>query len=264
MYWSIDENKCVISELYVDGNNIINPWGIETADSFSFFSLEKGEGWRYKILKENYNFNENKYYAEIITKMKESEWKLVSKDILKDNKIIRYAELLTFKDGYFMDFVLRFRFKKKFISYVKINNKKYKHNNTNIYYQFPVNSVLLIGKNFKISISVLESIIPKKFQQVIYVKDAINEWVVHIRMIPIKWDKEVIKICTKWAGTKPLPQKISNFLLKNRWIKKQLWYRGEKKPYKCKLLKLINPCAFGMVKVEKNTKFMLHTSLEIR
>jgi hypothetical protein len=261
--WKIKNN--VIYELYFQNNNIIKPWGFETADSSAFFSLEKDVGWRYKKLLEEYKYGEIDNKAHIITQMKEGKWELFVNDkIINENTVIRKVEAITLEDSYFMDFVLRYRFKKEFIEYAKIADKIYYHNNTNIYYQYPVDRVFLKGKSFDINISIEDSIVPDKMQPVMYVRDNKDEWVVHIRMIPKKWDKEVIKICTRWAGTRPLPQKLSNVLLKWKWLRKQLWYRGERQPYKCRLFrKFINPCAFGMVKIKKGSKLMWKAKLEI-
>lgn len=260
--WKIDRN--VISELNVNSHNIIKPWGFETADSSSFFSLEKDIGWRYEKLSEQYNFDEKHNTAELITKMREGKWKLNIDDKLNNNQIIRYIEAITLEDSYFMDFVMRFRFKKEFIEYAEINNTRYTHKDTNVYYQFSVSKVFLKGKDFNIKLSILDSIVPAQMEPVMYIRDSRDEWVVHVRMIPRKWDKEVIKICTRWAGTRPLPQKLSNLLLKNDWLKKQLWYRGERKPYGCRLFRrFINPCAFGMVKVKKDSKLVWKVKLEV-
>ena len=40
MYFEVKENT--IAKLFCDEENIILPWGVETADDSSFFSLEKG------------------------------------------------------------------------------------------------------------------------------------------------------------------------------------------------------------------------------
>jgi hypothetical protein len=261
--WEIEKN--VISKLYVNNKNIIYPWGFETADSSAFYSLEDGFGYRYKTLKQNIKFNDKQYKAEIITNMKEGKWKLNIDDKIIDDKIIeRRVESITLENSFFMDFVMRFRFKKEFIEYAKIDNKIIYHKNTNIYYQYSVEEVFLKGKEFDIKIGIIDKIVPEKMQPVMYVRDNNDEWVVHVRMIPKKCDKEVIKICTRWAGTRPLPQKLSNVLLKWKWLRKQLWYRGEKQPYKCRLFrKFINPCAFGMVKIKKGSKLMWKAKLEI-
>lgn len=260
--WTIDKN--VIAELNYDGNNIINPWGFETADSSAFFSLEKGVGWRAKKLIEEYNCDDKTYQANVITQMEEGKWALNIDDRIYDNIIIRKVEAITLKDSIFMDFVMRFRFKKEFVEYVDIADKRYYHHDTNVYYQYPVNKVFLKGKGFGIEISILDKIVPAKMEPVIYVRDNRDEWVVHVRMIPREWDKEVIKICTAWAGTRPLPQFISRPLLSINSIKDALWYRGERNPFKSRIVrKLLNPAAFGMVSVPKDSKLMWHVKMEL-
>lgn len=261
--WKIEKN--VISKLYVNSKNIIYPWGFETADSSAFYSLEDGFGYRYKIITQDIEFSDKHYKAKIVTKMKEGKWELNIDDRISNNKTIeRKVEAITLEDSFFMDFVMRFRFKKEFIEYVKVADKVYYHNNTNVYYQYPVDKIFLKGKEFDIDLTVEDSIVPDKMQPVIYVRDNLDEWIVHIRMIPKEWDKEVIKICTRWAGTRPLPQKLSNILLKWKWLREQLWYRGERNPYKCRLFRrFINPCAFGMVKIEKDSKLMWKAILKI-
>ena len=43
--WTVNDG--VIKELRKGGENIIFPWGIETADTLGFFSLEKNVGYRH-------------------------------------------------------------------------------------------------------------------------------------------------------------------------------------------------------------------------
>lgn len=261
--WKISKN--VVAELYYHNQNIINPWGIETSDSSAFFSLEEGIGWRVKKLFEEYNFDEYNYKAHLITKMKEGMWELFVDDTIVENTVIRKAQLITLEDSIFMDFVVRFRFKKEFIEFAEIAGKRLYHNDSNIYYQYPVDNVYLQGKGFGIVISVIDKVVPEKMEPTMYVRDSKDEWVIHARMIPKNWDKEVIKICTKWAGTRSLPQFISKPLLSFKSIRKSLWYRGEKAPYKSRIIqKLLNPSAFGMVFIPKNTKIMWYLKLEIK
>jgi hypothetical protein len=264
MYWEIENG--VISKLFVQGENIINPWGFETADSSAFFSLEEGVGWRYQLLEKQINYDNKKFIANLEIKMKEGRWKLFIRDeIENENLLIRYVEAECLEDTVFMDFVMRFRFKKSFIDYALISNKKIYHNNTNIYYQYPVDNVLLKGSKFDVKINIVDSLVPLKMKPVMYVRDNHGEWVVHVRMIPKKADKEVIKICTKWASTRPLPQLLSNMLLKSPKLKKFLWYRGEFAPFNSNiLLKLFNPSAFPMVKIEKGSKLMWKVKVEIK
>lgn len=263
MKWEID-NK-VISKLFVQGKNIIEPWGIETADSSAFFSLEDGFGYRYKLLEENYAFDEKKYSAHIVNQMHEGQWQLdISDAIITGSQITRLAELTTFQDSFFMDFVMRFRFKKEFIKYAQISTDTFYHKNTNIYYQYPVDRVFLKGVDFDIQISVVDSLVPAGMTPTMYIRDSGSEWVVHVRMIPNQFDKKVIKICTAWAGTRPLPQQWSDYLLGFEKLHKALWYRGERFPYRNRLLKkILNPSAFGLVKIEKGNTLMWNVKIEI-
>lgn len=260
--WKIDKN--VIAELCYNNQNIINPWGFETADSSAFFSLEKGVGWRNKKLIEEYSYDDTAYQAKVITKMKEGKWELNIDEKINENIITRKVAALALQDSVFMDFVMRFRFKKEFIEYAEIAHKRYYHNDTNIYYQYPVDNIFIKGKGFDIKISVLDKIVPSKMEPVMYVRDNKDEWVVHVRMIPKEWDKEVIKICTVWAGTRPLPQIISKPLLSIESVKNALWYRGEQRPFKSRIVRrFLNPAAFGVVKVPKASQLMWHVKMVI-
>jgi hypothetical protein len=260
--WRIDKN--VIAELYHNGNNIINPWGFETADSSAFFSLEKGVGWRHQKLAEDYYSSDQTYNAKITTQMKEGKWELVIADHIQDNTIVRKVEAVTLKESVFMDFVMRFRFKKEFIEYAEIADHRYHHHDTNVYYQYPVDHVFLKGIAFNVKISVIDMIVPSKMESVIYVRDHEGEWVVHVRMVPREWDKEVIKLCTAWAETRPLPQWISKPLLRLSGIKEILWYRGERSPFKSWVIRRsFNPSAYGMVSLPKGERLMWHVKMDI-
>jgi len=260
--WKINNN--VISELYYNNQNIIKPWGFETADSSAFFSLEKNVGWRYKKLEEDYHFTDSKYEATVLTQMKEGKWELSIDEYILNETIIRKVEAKTLEDSFFMDFVMRYRFKKNIVEYAKIADKTIYHNDTNVYYQYPVDNILLKCKGFDIKLNILDKIVPENMEPVMYVRDNYDEWVVHVRMVPRKWDKEVIKICTSWAVTRPIPQFLSNFLLSFKKIKYELWYRGERKPFKNWLVrKFLNPAAFGMVKVKENTTLKWKVKMEI-
>ena len=262
MNWETENN--VISKLYVGGENIIYPWGFETADSSAFFSLEKGIGYRYEVLEEKYIFDEKNYHADLIVKMKEGQWKLTCNDkIINDNAIERKVELICLEDSYFMDFVIRFRFKKEFFDYVEIAGQRIFHKNTNVYHQYPTDHILLKGKKSNVKLSMLDSTVPSSMAPFMYARDKDNEWVVHVRMLPQKWDKEVIKLCNRWAQTRPIPQCLSRTLLHSKRLRQNMWYRGERLQFKNIILKRINPNAFPMVKISKGTTLMWHIKMEM-
>jgi len=263
MKWEIKNN--VISELIINNENIIKPWGFECADSSSFFSLEEGYGWRYNLVSKNYKFTNKHYDEKLIVDMKEGKWKLNVHDIINNNRnIVRFVRADCLEDTIFMDFVMRFRFKKQVIEYALISDKKILHKNSNIYHQYQVDQVFLEGEKYKINIEILDSFLPENMKSYIYVRDSKDEWVVHIRMLPKRYHKKVIKICKGWAKTRPLPQSLSNLLLKSKKIKNFLWYRGENRPKNNNIfLKLFNPSAFPMAKVKKGTKLMWKVRMNI-
>lgn len=260
--WEI--NKKVLTSLIYEGKNIVKPWGVETADSSAFFSLEDGFGYRYKVLKENYHQTATTYSGTLVVKMQEGCWKLNFKDIIENNKVRRKITLECLEDSYFMDFVLRFRVRKEFVAYALINNLKIKHQNSNVYYQYPVEEVYLKGSgNFDIKVSIVSKSVPAKMTPLMYVRDLNDEWITHVRMLPNSYDKEVIKLCNSWYQTQPIPMWMSKLLLKFKVIRKNLWYRGEFSRFKSKIWRFINPAAFPMVHLKKGTILMWEADFEI-
>ncbi|WP_312518527.1 hypothetical protein [Anaerospora sp.] len=263
LMWKISNH--VISELYVNGTNIIYPWGFETADSSAFFSLEAGVGWRHQCLKEFYDSSLDHFTANIVTQMKEGKWELNIADKIESlNQVTRFVEAQCHEESIFMDFVMRFRFKKEHFEFAQISGKKIYHKASNVYHQYPVNVVVLSGNQFDIKIKIMDSKVPSQMEPVMYVRDSDNEWVVHVRMLPKIYEKEVIKICTRWARTRPLPQPLSNLILKNKKLRNFLWYRGEVNPHNYNFpLKLFNPSAYPMCRLARGTKLMWKVSTEI-
>jgi hypothetical protein len=260
--WEI-KNR-VIHKLYWKGNNIISPWGFETADSSAFFSLEKNYGYRYEIISEEYEAYPEFYKGNLIIQMKEGKWELNFEDTIeKGNLVRRKATIKCLEDSYFMDFVLRFQIKKKLIEYSIIENKIIYHKDTNFYHQYPVKEVYLKGESEEFKISIINSDVPNGMIPMMYVRDREDVWIVHVRMLPTRYDKIVIKLCNNWFKTKPIPQFLSKIILLNKKVKQKLWYRGEKSRFKSKLWRFINPAAFPMVKLEKGTTLSWETEFKI-
>ncbi|MRS01739.1 hypothetical protein EG832_00690 [bacterium] len=260
--WKIEKN--VISELYLGNENLILPWGVETADSSAFFSLEQGVGWRHSRIDENYQWDDREYRARVTTKMKEGLWRLdVQDQVVGGDSLVRRCEIECLEDSVFMDFVMRFRFRKNFFEYAEIAGNRYVHNNTNIYYQFPVSSVYLKGHGFGVEIRINDALVPEQMTSCMYVRDYKDEWVVHARMLPTKPYKNVIKLCNRWTGTRPLPQFLSNMLLTSKSVKSALWYRSEHSPYQNKILRILNPNAFSMVKLPIGERLMWNISVRV-
>lgn len=257
MKWFIERGT--ISKLFKDGENIIYPWGFETADSSAFFSLEEGIGYRHEILEKSINTTDISFNAQYVVRMKEGLWKLeIEDEIHSSNRISRKAILTCLEKSCFMDFVLRFRFRKSFYPIAKIAGKEIPHKNSNIYHQYPVLEAALPPN---LHLRVVDYCNSKQLSPFMYVRDLNDEWIVHARMLPCKWNKEVIKLCNAWAKTKPLPQMISKPLLAVDPIRNALWYRPERKPFTNKILKRINPSAIPIATLAKGEILNWHVEV---
>ncbi len=256
--------KQVLCELFLDKNNIIFPWGFETSDSWSFYSMEDGLGYRYDEKVLNEKIEVNKYNRESEIYMREGSIDLKIEDHLEKNCIIRSAQSVCLEDTYLLDYVLRFRFKKRLFKYALIGNEKIEHKNQNIYHQYPVDCIRLVGEDLSLNIGIEESIVPDKMAPFMYVRDQKDEWVIHARMLPVTHDKTVIKLCNSWYKTKPIPSSVSKLILSSKRIKKYLMYRGEKGPYfKFPLMRFVNPNAFPLVFLKKDTQLKWKVRAEI-
>ncbi|MDO9182885.1 MAG: hypothetical protein Q7U04_10780 [Bacteriovorax sp.] len=259
--WKIADR--VISEIVISDLNLINKWGVETADSWSFFSLEKDIGYRYQVKEYSEVVTENKFNSFSHIKMKEGEWILEVIDELKDNKITRKAKVVCLEDSYFMDFVIRFRFKAQFFTKAFIAGHELVHSKSNIYHQYPVNEAQLDGLNYSAKFKLINSQCLGKFKPHLYVRDHLDEWVVHARMIPTVEDKNIIKLCSRYFRTSPLPQVISNFILSFPLIKKYLWFRAEHTPYKTRFARFFSPNAFPLVQLKKGQEIFWEVEVEL-
>jgi len=257
--WEID--KGVIKSLHVKGENIIFPWGVETADSSGFYSLEHNVGYRNeRILCDSLVSNNSSYIYENVL-MPEGHWNLKLKDLLHESSITREATLTSVEDSVLMDFVMRFRFKKRFFDTASIAGKTISHTASDIYHLYPVDKATLNGKEMSIHIEIENSSCAGIMTPNIYVRDHADEWVIHVRMMPNIFCKEVIKICNGWAGTRALPQCISRNLLKIPRFKSYIWYRNERKPYPKIIRRIFNINAFPMAKLGKGRS--LHWSVKM-
>ena len=244
-----------IYNLFFEDKNIIYPWGIEAGDSNSFFSLEQGAGYRYEEEKSDLDITENKYSYRKIICMHDGKWGLDGCDTIDGSKMVRYAKIKCLENTFFLDFVMRFRFKKKYFEKAYIADRIITHKNANVYYQYQVNHVTLRGE-LEARIDVIDYIVPEKMKPYMYVRDFGDEWVVHARMLPTDAEKKVIKLCTQWYKTKPLPEPINNILCRNEKIYEYLKYHNEKEPYQSFFLKKLCPNAFPLIMVQEGKELM--------
>ena len=245
-----------IDQLSIDNDNIVLPWGIEFADSSSFYSSESGIGLRY---------TENLIGTKKCINLTSGKFLLDSNTTVTASEVNRSICATAQTDAELMDFVLRYRFKKDSVTKMEIAGNPIHHTGSNIYHQYKTDRIKVYFSNGREgSITLQSATVPKGMQQVMYVRDQRNEWVVHIRFIPVQYDKEVIKVCTSWARTKPLPQFLSKIILSNDKIKKYLWYKTELRPYQNIFVRyFINLAAYPLVKIARNSQLKISACFKI-
>lgn len=243
--WLISDG--VIQELRKDGCNFIYPWGVEAADTLGFFSLERGVGYRHTREFEEFQVHETSSRSRFIVRMPEGRWDLALRDEIENaQSLLRRAVLTTLEHTVLMDFVVRFRFRKEWFPSAEIGVLRLRHRASDIYHQYPVREARLNGHAFSVRVAVEDSFCSRAMQPSLYIRDHADEWVVHARMIPKEFHKEVIKICSGWARTLPLPAWASRALLALPGVRPRLWYRNERNPYPRLIRRLLNLNAFPM------------------
>lgn len=241
-----------IRELLINKKNVIFPWGIETADSKGFFSLNE-EGVRQKIISKNFHLKNKRLVGKIKARLPFSLWELKIDESF-NKKIIRKHELTCKENCQFNDFVSRFVFRKEFVKEVEIAGKKLIHRDTRFKYEYPVKSVKVSLKGGgKIIINLKKYKTIKFLEPTIYVRDLKDRWIVHIRLFPKNPEIKQIKI-TRKSFNKALPQRFSDLILRSKRIKEFLWYRGRTKRFSP-----IN--AMGLVLAKKGDVLMLETEV---
>lgn len=246
--------KNVLDELHLDGRNVIRPWGVEFADSSAFFSLEDGFGYRYELL-EHEEFLEpaGRRVVEIV-RMKEGLVRVELTERLDGPREFRRTCTLTcLEDTVLMDFVLRYRFLAADLPRGYIAGRVLPFAGTCIYHQFPVDSASVGNDRYSITVSVVGQQLPPSMRGHVYLRDGEDAWVLHVRMLPATWEKEVIKLCSRWFGTRPLPHWLSAPLLSLPSVKRALWYRGERQPWRSHLARFFSPNAYPMSRIAKGT-----------
>lgn len=241
----------------IGGKNVIEPWGVEFADSYSFFSLENDVGYRYEVLeKSEVVFDTGRTVTQTV-RMREGLVKFEIKEWLEDPVSIRRSLRLTcLEKTNLMDFVLRFRFKKAYFEEGLIDGKVFKYDNSHVYHQYPVDFAEVMNTQYKISVNIINKLVPPNMKSVMYLKCADGSWVIHARMLPCIWKKEVIKLCSRLFKTSPLPQSFTEALLKYNKIKEPLWYRGERQPYRNRAVSLLSPNAYPIAEMEKGMEML--------
>ncbi len=260
--WAIDGR--IITGLSANGVELIHPWGVETADSWAFFSLE-GNGYRHVIESERTTTTDFSHANELTVRMREGRFRLATQETMESPILIRRsARLECLEDSFFMDFVLRYRFRNDIFERAHLAGKWHSHANQNVYHQYRCEEAVLEGRAGSVSITTESCSAPSAMVPHLYARDARGEWVIHHRMLPAHGDKEVIKLCSRYFKTAPLPGCATRLILSSKPLREALWYRNERKPYQTILGKVFNPNAFPLVRLRRGEVLEWKSRMEFR
>ena len=242
----------VLRELSLNGQNIIRPWGVEFADSSTFYSLEDGFGYRYELLEHQESNGSLSHEIYQLIRLREGLVRLELTEFLAGpREFHRTCTLTCIEDTTLMDFVLRYRFLAAKFPRGYIAGHELPFAGSCVYHQYPVDTAAIGNDNYSICVEVVGKTVPKSMRGYIYLRDGEDAWVLHVRMLPSTWEKEVIKLCSRWFGTRPLPQWVSAPLLRTPRVKEALWYRGERRPWRNRVACIFSPNAYPMVRLKK-------------
>tara|TARA_E500000318_G_scaffold75188_2_gene69786 strand:- start:14282 stop:15076 length:795 start_codon:yes stop_codon:yes gene_type:complete len=203
-------------------------FGIETADRHSFFTLAP-ERHGARIIEDRALRNGPEAGERHLTvAMAEGRWSAVITSQLHERGLTLGASLTTLSPSFFQDFVVRAVFSAGSFTSASISGEHFEHTGSNIYHQHPVRQAALSGPAGAVEIRVSDTVAGPAFQQVLYVRDAPEGWVVHARLIPkppyallwVRWFNRVARLS--------LPDWASRALLSVPGLKSRLWYAAER------------------------------------
>jgi len=214
-----------IKSIELDGAQIAENWGVETSDPWGFFtSVETSQNC--EITRET-NTESSKSNSKYDLKMGRSELEISTSDSINGMSITRTQELTMKSSGLIADFVTRYKFSKASFPKARIAGNEYQHRDSRLNYMFPVETAQLVGDEWTVDVSCNQTDGAGSMGVNMYVSDQRENWVIHIRQLPITPDREVVRLCKNWYDSQPLPNWMSATLIRIPWFKRRFWYGAE-------------------------------------
>ncbi len=221
-----------LQRLSWNGQQWIQPWGLEMADAHSFFSLETG-GWETDPVIISQETGSRHTANQLQLDLREGQWQIDWGDTVQETAVQRAVSFTAMANGWAMDFVMRFAFKRENITHAQIGNDTILWDGANYYHQYPAQTVSLFHGDGQIKIEVDTAEFPTAWQQVMYVRCSPKEdaWIVHLRLLPEQWQREIIKLRLIGSRHTVLPSAFGRLL--NMWprLAAHLRYAGEYKRF---------------------------------
>lgn len=235
------------------GQQWIRPWGLEMADAHSFFNLETG-GWDSDVAIVSQETNRTHTNNQLQLNLREGQWQLDWGETVQVAAVQRAVSFTALANGWAMDFVMRFAFRREAITHAQIAKKTILWDNANYYHQYPVQNVTLFHGEGQIDIVADTAVYPPEWQHVMYVRCAPKEaaWIVHLRLLPRQWTREIIKLRLIGARHVVLPSAVGRLLKLWPRLESHFRYAGEQNRFNFGRINAI-PMNF----VARNTRFTL-------
>ncbi|WP_420403093.1 hypothetical protein [Nisaea sp.] len=203
-------------------------FGIETADRHSFFTFAP-ERYGARIIDDHAPLiGPETGERRISVEMAEGAWNATVGSAVSPRRLAFRASLTTLSPSLFQDFVLRAVFSAGSFAEAEIGGERFGHEGRDIYHQHPVRSARLSGQHGTLTVRVTEAATGPWFEQVLYVRDSPEGWVVHARLLPkapyaqlwIRWFNRFFRLS--------LPDAASHALLALPGVGRALWYAAER------------------------------------
>lgn len=203
-------------------------FGIETADRHSFFTLAP-ERFGARILSDSApNLDPETGERRLSVEMAEGKWDAILTASPGPRHLTLAASLTTLSPSLFQDFVLRAVFSRDSFTEAEIGGTRFAHADHNLYHQFAVDNARLSGPGGTATIQVSEAATGPWFDQLLYVRDAPEGWVIHARLLP---KPPYAKLWVRWFNRFArfsLPDALSHALLSVPGVRRRLWYAAER------------------------------------
>lgn len=203
-------------------------WGVETSDRKSFFTLtDRALGCT--VIRQAESQSEDEAHLDMDVRMHEGEWNLKVESQRLGPAILTRQRLTCTAPAVLQDFVLRYKFPERSFLEGEISGHRIRHENRNIWHQYPAREVILRGARSQARITLLSVDGAEVFDARMYIRDEPGSWIVHARLLPrepcqqhwIRWHNRWFKL--------ELNEPLAGLLMSSQRIKRWLWHLSERR-----------------------------------
>jgi hypothetical protein len=203
--------------------------GVEIGTLDTFFSFENSKLGNAQLDHETFEKNGDggwRYKSHI--KFVDAHLKVSEEGCADQSSGSRTLNVEALENSRLMDAVLRFVIAKDQVQSAFIGDREIIHQRRNHYYQYPLDQVTINLKNGAVlTFHPVPSVLPRGFENVVYLRDEPEKWILHIRALAMAPSYYVLKGCTRWYN-RPFPAVVQHILLRFPWLSTRLLYVRER------------------------------------